>query len=380
MKASIYDREQLQSLTPTAIAAYLQAKGWHREPSGYEQAELWTLKINRDEPAEALVPTNGNVRDFALRVSELLSTLEYLEQRSQLEIVRDILYAEADVIRLRRLTEAGDAGVIPLVDGVKLVENAIAVMTAAACSAVSPRKVVPSQRPAEAQDYLQHVKLGQTEQGSFVLTIISPVVPLLTPGSPNLLEFMEDPFPRRVTKTLASALAATRVAISLETVSDRLGAFEGMVENGVSTDLCEAIAGLLEAAGQHGRIGLDVRWAPALPVTTQKGSSLEFTYEEAPVLTQAARVLRESSPQESISIFGVVVHLSREQHSDNGAVTIHGVVEGSLRKFLVPLSAADYEVAIEAHRQKRGVYFLADIAKLGRRYRADNVWGFRMLE
>ena len=91
MKASICDREQLQSLTPTALAAYLQAKGWHREPSGYEQAELWTLKINSDEPAEVLVPTTGNVCDFALRISELLITLEYIERRSQLEIVRDIL-------------------------------------------------------------------------------------------------------------------------------------------------------------------------------------------------------------------------------------------------------------------------------------------------
>jgi hypothetical protein len=128
-------------------------------------------------------------------MSEVVRTLEQVEDRSQIEVLRDLLYVNSDVIRLHRPVEADVVGTIPFIDGVKLVEKGLSLVTSAAYAAVFPKKVVPSRRPLEVQDYLQHVKMGYTEQRSFVLTIISDVSPLLTPGAPNLLELMDEPFP-----------------------------------------------------------------------------------------------------------------------------------------------------------------------------------------
>jgi hypothetical protein len=98
------------------------------------------------------------------------------------------------------------------------------------------------------------------------------------------------------------------------------------------------------------------------------------------VLTRAARFLRESFPGEGIAITGVVIRLARDQNADEGIATVLGIAGGAIRKIWVPLRVADYEIAIDAHRDKKGVHFLADIIHTGRKYQATNVAEFRLQE
>jgi hypothetical protein len=336
VRASVSDREQLQSLDPVEIASYLQAKGWQRTDSGYELAACWSFETNAGASLDVLVPTDATVGDFALRMSELLQALERVEQRSQMEILSDIQYARSDVVRLRRAEEGNAVGGIPLVDGEKFIGEAVTLMTAAACAAIYPGRVMSAKQAAQASEYLQHVKMGQTERGSFVLTIVSRLVPLVTPGAYPLFDSVDEPFPRKVTKTLAEALDATRMAVSKVQSSGRVKIFEEAVGHGVSANLCEAIAGLLAAAGQAGRIGVEVAWAPTLPSNVPELQPIEFAFEEVSILNRAARFLRESAPGEGIPIAGVVIRLAREQDAGDGTATILGVVGGSIRRITVP--------------------------------------------
>jgi hypothetical protein len=375
--ASRIDREQLQYLAPDDIVVYLRSKGWQEEPSGYERGSLWIYEAEGGKSADLLLPTDTNLRDFVLRMSEVVRTLAQVEDRPQIEVLRDLLYVNSDVIRVRRPVTVDVAGAILFSDGVKLVEKCLSLVTAAAYTAVTPKKVIPARRPLEVQDYLHRVKMGHTEQGSFVLTIISDVSPLLTPGAPNLLELMDEPFPRKVTKTLTDALMATKKAT--KTVqSNGLEVFTTAVAHGVSANFCEAVVGLLKAAGSPGTISIDVTWAATLPISMEAPKSIEFSYEEISVLIEAARFLRASSPLEGLAITGVITDLHREQNAQDGIVTVFGVVDGVLRRILLPLISADYQVAIEAHREKRGVYFVADIIHEGRQYTAINISDFRL--
>lgn len=378
MKASIRDPDELRLLEPESIQAYLRFRGWLSEDAGHPRAKLWYIDIGRDS-FEALLPSTQVVRDYVLRVSELLRTLERVEQRSQLDIVRDITLVTSDVVRVRLPTNHRGDG-IPLPDGVRLVEHAMSMMAAAAASAVTPKKVLPSRRPAQAQDYLDHVRMGQTERGSFILTIVSDVRPLLTPGAPGLLEYMDEPFPRRVTRTLVHALAAAYDASILARRSGEFTAFERGVELGVSANMCEAISGMVEAAQDQKGVSLEVDWAPSSPVDEQGPAPLEFTHEDREILTEAARKLRENSPYEGLPITGVVTSLRREEASENGSAVVSCVIEGTLRRLVVPLSPEEYEVAIDAHREKRGIFFKADVAQAGRQYHATNIQSLRLTE
>ena len=50
-------------------------------------------------------------------------------------------------------------------------------LLSAACSLSNPQPLYRAGANKEAREYLKQVRMGQTEQGSFVITLLSPVVP-----------------------------------------------------------------------------------------------------------------------------------------------------------------------------------------------------------
>ena len=112
-------------------------------------------------------------------MGDLLQVLAAMEGRSQLQILRDLQVMGADVIRLRLVdAELADA-TVPLNEGAVFIERARDLMLAVACAAVTPRASYPSRKPGQAIDYIRKARLGQTEPGSFIVTILSPVPPSL---------------------------------------------------------------------------------------------------------------------------------------------------------------------------------------------------------
>lgn len=98
MKVDITDGRALSALSPTALTAYLCARGWSAVES---DAAFAVFERAGDSDGIGLdVPLRAASRDYARRVAELLQNLELLEGRSQLEIYRDIFHANQDVVQL----------------------------------------------------------------------------------------------------------------------------------------------------------------------------------------------------------------------------------------------------------------------------------------
>ena len=111
----------------------------------------------------------------------------------------------------------------------------------------------------------------------------------------------------------------------------RLDIFEEAVGRGVSANVCEVMAGLLAAAGQAGRLAVEVAWALTLPSAVPESRPIELADAEVLVLNPAARVLRESSPEAGVPLASVVIRLARGQDVEDGTATLLGVVSGAIR-------------------------------------------------
>ena len=168
---------------------------------------------------------------------------QHSKVRSQIQIFQDLLVTGADVIRLRLAdAELADASV-PLDEGATFIQKAKDMVLAAACAAVNPRIYYPSRKPAQAMDYIRRARLGQTEPGSFIITIISPVPPSLAGPNGQLFELAE-PYERRVTQMLAGALNSVRQAAEDAATTGKVDSFVRAVPSGVSANLCDAVAGM----------------------------------------------------------------------------------------------------------------------------------------
>lgn len=332
MKVTVRDPETLMAVQPLELMAYLRARGWHVIDRVLDKATIWRLTDAAAREFEILVPLDRHLRDFAARMSEAVRTLEVAEERSQLEILGDLTTTTADVVRIG--VDRFDAidGSIPLEVGVQLLGRVHDLVMAVACAALTPRPYFQPRKPAQAVEYLRKVRMGQTERGSYVVTVVSPVPPILTPAEAGLLfPPVEDPFERRATSMLAKGLAATRQAAARAMATGSLEAFHAAVDEGVSANLCEALAGMGNDLAIRD-LAISFSWSPARPLRNTAPHKILFPADALPVIKEAGRVFRETAPYEDFEVRGVVIRLDRPQNTAEGKVTILGFVDGEPRK------------------------------------------------
>jgi hypothetical protein len=111
----------------------------------------------------------------------VLRTLGRVEQCSGLDILQDLVTTSSDVIRIRAPSREAESGLPLLEQAVAFVERSRDPMLAAGCVAIAKRAYFASRKPTKATEYLSRVRMGRTERGSYVLTILLPVASALAP-------------------------------------------------------------------------------------------------------------------------------------------------------------------------------------------------------
>ncbi len=380
MRATIRDRQTLSAIRPLELVSYLRSRGWSKGDENAGKWASWQLKNKADEEFEIVVPLSSTIRDFALRMGDALTALEAVEKRSQLEILRDLLLASADLVRIRLDDKELADGSVPVEEGALLFQQAKDMILAAACSTVSPRAYFPSKRPGAATDYLRKVRFGQTERGSFTLTLFSRVPPSLTSKSGQFFE-MEEPFERRVTQTLATGLYEIVFAAEKAIATGDAQSFVEGIRNGVSANLCDSVVGL--ATHPEGTRSLEVSFGWSLSRPLLHGISIPnrivLPSDLFPVIDEAAAHLKESAPREEFEATGPVVKLERPEGAQVGKVTIHCFVDGQPRKVSLELSDPKYVDAVTAHREGKLVRCSGRLVREGRAFFLTEPFDFAVL-
>lgn len=374
MKATIRDADAIGALRPLNVVGYLRAHGWRKFSEFAGKFSVWVHPSHPE--AEIVVPLNRAAADFVLRLADNLRELEAVEGRSQFDILRDLLNSGFDVVRLGAKSPGTNDGTVKIDDGVRLFEQAREILLSAACATVRPRAVFHARKPQQANDYMNAARLGQTEHGSFVLTILSPVAPQLNAYSETEL-FPEEPFERRVINTLAQSvnLAVSAAEQSATAIEPNFKPFQDAVNGGVSANLCEAIAGFFKI-GDPVSITLSVAWAQNRPSPNVVPSRTMITSDVIPTIEEAARIFRARDTLEEYLVQGPVIKLERPEGQLKGRATIFARVEDAMRKVAVELQETDYALAVQAHREYRSVKVIGDIVREGRSYRIDTPISF----
>lgn len=380
MSASVLAPDALRALRPLEVASYLRVHGWRQEADLNGKGSVWLLPAEAGrEEADITLPLQRDLGDFALRMGDVLRTLRQVEQRPEPEILQDLMTTSSDLIRVRAPSREADSGSLPLEQAVAFVERARDLVLAAACAAISKRAYYATRKPMKATEYLGKVRMGQTERGSYVLTILSPVAPALAPEGELPLDLApSEPYERQVTRTLAEGLAAMEQAARDAAASGSMGGFAHAIQRGVSANLCDAVAGL--SAVSPGE-GLDIRiaWSRTRPVTNTVPSRVFLGSDSMPLIQEAARLFKDTAPIEDVELEGFVTRLARGPTEARGEVTLEGFVDGQLRRAIVELGEGIYAEAVQAHEQRQRVACAGDLVKERGGFRLQNPRHFRVL-
>lgn len=366
MKAQILDEEALRAVTPVALAAFARGEGWTKTEAYGGHADVY---IGPDRP-EIILPRTVRLGDYASVVSRLLGVFAKTIDRDELSTYRDLISADRDVVRVRAFGGEDD-GSVQIDAGVEIVAQARDMLLAAACTARQPQPYYRAGSNREANDYMRRVKLGQTEHGSFVVTLLAPVPPLLQPVQFPLdqgwARLDDEPMERMVTRRLVTALEASRTAAEMALTGD-IAAFENAVVLGVSANLCEAVAGLIE---QSQALDISVTWARTRP-TPETHRTVAFSKSDSEILREAARTFRLRQPKEDETLFGTIHKLKRDHGETEGVITLKAMVDGKPQAVTASLDEATYSIAVQAHEAKRPVIMTGDLKRVGQRWKMEN--------
>jgi hypothetical protein len=364
MRVKILDNDALDAVTPVALAAYARSEGWTRTERFGEHSDVYASA----RAPELVVPRTSRLGDYAGVVGELITIFAQASDRHELTIYRDLIGADRDVVRVRSFG-ADDEGSIAIDAGVDIVFRSRDMLLAAACAARNPQPLFRAGANKDAIDYMRRVRLGQTERGSFVITLLAPVPPMLQPQpEPTWAIFDDEPYDRQVTRRLMDALEASRSAVEAANTGNGSAEFEQAVGLGVSANLCDALAHLVEKSE-----GLDVSttWARTRP-TPETQRTVAFSYSDAEILREAARTFRAHRPKPNVELFGTVHQLKRDQDEVEGLVTLKALVDDKIQSVKAILDQATYSLAVQAHDRRLPVIVRGDLERVGQRWQLTN--------
>jgi hypothetical protein len=372
MNASIRDPAELRKIEPNQVEAYLEKHGWQRKSYIDQKASVWTIADDSEEKAEVLLPLDTSFRDYIFRISDILQTLETIEHRSQFDIYKNLIESLSDIIRIRLTHNSFDDGTVPLNNGYNLFRHAREMMLSAACATVESKKHYEKKKPSEANEYLKQARFGQTQKGSFILTIISPI------KSSYGSNFLETPFERKVVEKLFNSLGFVRnVAENIDPSKTDLNLPEDFLEFGISSNLCAALFGIHESGCRNG-VNLNLNWSSAISSPTNIQTSINFPPNIMPAVSKIGRRLRADIYKDD-EVIGEVIKLERQKRDQIGRVTIKGDIHGRKRTIKVELSDENYRLASQAHQDRRNVVCRGDFVKEGQLFSLTNLTAFSLL-
>ncbi len=361
MALDMRDRRTLLAISPAALSAYARGAGWHRGERYRTHSDVYV----GDSRPKIIVPRTERLGDYASIVASLIETFAEVGEQDESSVYGSLVTADRDVIRLR--VAESDDGSVTLVDGVSLVRSARDLVLWAACSLREPQPVYQAGANPEATDLLNQMRLGQTDQGSFVVTLLTPVVP---PPVRALLPVTDDfdaPIARRTTRRLLDALVETRQAAERSSMADE-NAFEGAWGRGVNANLCEALARMVE---RFRSLDIGVSWARTRPTTTP-GDIVRFGRADAPVLREVARSFRQRAPRRDVRLHGFVRLRERSEVHDAGTIKLATDIDGQQQSVRTVLAHADYERAVQAHKDRSLVVLTGDLERTRQGWRLLN--------
>ena len=367
----------LQLVTPQQARSYALAKRWQRvrEVDG----DIALFERSGTDFAQLIVPMDSSADDYPRRIADVVDTLAEVESRAAMQVLQDILRPDSDVMRYSVVSEDAKAGVLPLQDGIRLLQGARRSLLAAACSVVSPSHHHPRMSRTEATQLVDACQLGQTERGSFTAAIVCPL--RAVEQEQTLIQGAE-PFTRRATSLLMKSASRLVRAIEFDQVPTVYE--DDLNEPMLSANLCEALL-RMQPQGERSVLSVSVNWASTLPPAENQSPPgvVRIRHEYFEIIADVFKKLRPSqAPTESLFI-GQVDALNGDIGDDGrmqGEVTLLLLHEEELVKARTELNPDEYQTAVDAHRIA-GFIRCSGILHLGRRtHRLTNVSGFLELE
>lgn len=360
--------DMTDNLNPLAVCKYLEQTYWKCIPLKRTDVKVYQYEI-KDSFKQVMVPLDKTFVDYKKVMFDAVQNIADLEEKSVEQVMLYLLNPNTDILKIRLDKKEVESGNILFDDAIRLFDNAKKLLAATALDIINPKKIHYGRIDDSVQKFLNQCRFGQTEIGSYVVSVVCPFAELSEEEGYKQLSIFTDEercaysLTRKVTNKLMD-----NVAFVKKHIDD--GCLDKLLDDDVdiSSNFLEALNGL-NLQSEKTLVEFTTDWAPAVRINRSQNNRVIVSndYYE-PIASVIDKIKEETNGR--TEIIGRIKQLSAAPVVDKrvgGVITVVFVDENNKAKSVtVHLEKEDYENAVEAHQHGKAVKIVGDLNTKGK--------------
>ncbi len=332
--------ERLRQIDPEGVRAYLVYLGW--KLLEYPDKRVWVYAPPNDIESSLPVPATRSLNDYVALIDRVVATLASVEECAYEDVLQ--LLCNHSILKLRAVDQQTTVrGTLPLLSAELLIKKAQDLIAYSTCAETGPPQKHYVRSIRKAREHADKYELGQTEPGSFIINIITPIRPITESESMRLTDI--EPLEHRVLRRI---IHGAEIVQQAERFSDANMIAENF-GSGFNANMCDIVADTIE------QTSLDALSFCALGIdkahNVDRLPDVLLTRDCIPQLEKASVILKDAPVDEMVSIVGYITVLRNEDTPEPDKQR-HVQITWSGKGINVHLTLTDndYAIACDSHR------------------------------
>lgn len=327
-----------------------------------------------EELLEIIIPNRENLIDYHSRINDLIHTISTIENKQVEEIAENLLNIGYDLLKFRFKASSTTDGNIPLLGYTEIIKGIENIMTYGACSVILPKSQYT--RPyEEAKELVKNCEVGQTEKGSFVITVRVPLGQDFLTIEPEEIgeEYLKN-FGRRTIWQIISGINEIK-SINL----DDENSFRENYDEKLSKNICDSMSELLQSENGfdvdiNAKLNTFVESEQIMPISAIIESNSDFRK-----FNLASSYLKKIPEEKNMAVEGLIIRLNDNPQQRNDERKLITLNDPKLkRNIYIHLSEKDYRKACSAHGDGKKIQITGLLNKKQAHWCLDNPTGFKI--
>ena len=358
MSYSVNFREMTVHINPLNVVKYLKSLNWKVLPRKNEAIKVLQREIG-GKLLQVNIPMDETLFDYKDAMYDSIATVAESEGKSLEEVFLYLLNPNSDILKIRLERKNVEVGNILLDDAIGIYENIKKLLSATAQDVLHYRKYHQGRIDTSIQKFLSECRFGQTEVGSYVISVVCPFVD----NDVRQTSIFSDEYEKvnSLTRKVTVRVMENLTRIKRDIDEDNL---DSLTSASISANFYEALKGL-NLQTEDIRVEFFAEWSPFVKSKPPINHSIILTYDYCQPIESIIQKLREHRRKTS-SIIGRIKKLESSPDAksrDKGKITVTYLNKDNRARTLTTyLDATDYKRALEAHENGWYVHLVGEIS------------------
>lgn len=364
---SINFKEMAGKISHVNVAKYLVDLGWNEIKSRREYVKIFQTEKNNNF-YQVDLPIDRDLRDYNIAMYRVVENISNYTEKSVEQVLLELLNPLSDIIRVRIKNNQVEDGSILFEDAINLYDNAKKLIVATAMDIINPRLIHLGRPDSKVQEFVSNCRFGQTEIGSYIVSLVCPMSDIKNGKIQQLSLFSEQEecassLTRQVTNKLILSVKTIKEAIDKGKLNDVIFS-ETNIENPISVNFLEAL-NAMSIYRKDSELDIAAKYAPTIKDNILPYNKVSISHDYYDPIDTIVKKVKNDHCEEKVFI-GRISKLNAIPDVDKrktGTVGLVFIGENENKSTAtIELHNNDYELALDAHRKGKNVKVIGSIS------------------